>query len=300
MHEIGYVAQSFRTRKFLIRRVYACLTSLCACPFRHNLELLHANKGTLGSKDAQYQDFTGYMAGAKANFVREGYPVQCFNGANHWQLGWYDPTHTREVFPDTPAIVYIGAFADRNLFGNVAGFQEYAVVKSGDYYVQYNGAWGINRETNEGANQLTVTRQWEDGTYAVGKILNKPGSQWTLPGSRWTIKVCEKAAGSDAYAEVLTVWMGNGTPDCGSTDNSGAGIGDNDGPSDESVCKDSTETCTKNEDCCSKNCRPNGRRLVCLPNPNASDAKDEFRISRRPDLRTQRRTKYVRSGSTLV
>eukprot|EP00977_Amphora_coffeiformis_P013680 scaffold3642_cov182-Amphora_coffeaeformis.AAC.7 len=250
---------------------------VCPLPFSHNLGLLHSNEGNLGASDAAYQDFSGYMGGAKGSYLREGYPVMCFNAANHWELGWYDPIHTLEVFPSTPQLVYIGAFVDRELFSNLAGFQEHAIVKSGDYYVQYNGAWGINKDTNEAANHLLITRQWEDGTYLVGQMLNNPGAEWTLPGSSWTIKICDKATGSDTYAEVLTVWMGNGTPDCESGDTSPAGIGDTGGVG--GVCKDSTETCTTDEDCCSKNCRPNGRRRVCLPNPDAIETKDEFRIS---------------------
>ena len=254
----------------------------------HNLGLLHSNQGDLGASAARYQDFSGYMGGAKGSFLREGYPVQCFNAANHWELGWYDPTHALEVVPSTPQKVYIGAFADRDLFSNLPGLQEYAIVKSGDYYIQYNGAWGINKDTNEAANHLLVTQQWDDGSYLVGQILNNPGAEWTLPGSSWTIKICDKAPGSDVFAEVLTVWMGNGTPDCSLSDNTPAGNGDVNVPSDEAVCKDSTETCTNDEDCCSKNCRPNGRRRVCLPNPDSNDPKDQFRISRISYLRTAR------------
>lgn len=226
--------------------------------------------------------------------------MQCFNAANHWELGWYEPTHALEVFPESPEIVYIGAFADRSLFSNGATFQEYAMIKSGDYFVQYNGAWGINKHTNEFANQLTVTRQWEDGTYAVGQVANEPGAQWTLSGSSWTVKVCEKANGSEEYAEVLTVWIGNGAPDCGSTDNYFAGNPGDAGSSNPDTCKDNTETCSTHSDCCSNNCRAHGSGLMCLPDPDSNNAKDRFRISQKVDERIQRRrTKHVRSGSTL-
>ena len=221
------------------------------------------------------------MSGAKSTYLRENYPIQCFNGANHWELKWYEEAgFTHEVYPENPEKVYIGAFADRDKFSSAVGFREYAVVKSGDYYIQYNGAWGINVNTNEAANELTVTQQWDDGTYLVGKITNIPGSTWTLPDTDWTVKVCEKAEGSSSLAEVLAVWIGNGTPDCG-----GSGLAN---PSAESgVCRKHLQPCSVDGDCCSRNCRPTGTGLVCLPNPDAHLEKNLLRISEQSP--TQRR-----------
>ena len=262
-------------------------------PIRHNLGLLHANEGRLGSDEARYQDFSGYMGGAKASFMKFDYPVQCFNGANHWGLGWYNPNHAKEISASGSfsEIVYIGAFADRNKFGDVPNFQEYAVVKLGDYYIQYNAAWGINKDTNEAANRLTITQQWTDGTYAVGDIAPNGGETWSVADVDWSLQICSKAAGSNTYAEVLTVWVGTGTPNCGDDQNDEQGVND-DEPEEESVCKDNRERCTADSDCCSDNCRYTRAGLVCLPNPDTNTNKNQYRISRHPG----RRTTHVRGS----
>lgn len=270
--------------------------------YRHNLGLLHANQGPFGDEKSQYRDFTGYMSGAKAEYIKFDYPVQCFNGGNHWELGWYESNpqrpqpHVVEVFPDLdPSLVYIGAFADRDKFANQPGLQEYAVVKVGDYYLQYNGQWGINRDTNEAGNQLTVTRDWLDGTYIVGKVPRDPGTQWTLPGEiEWSIHICARAEGSDIYADVLTVWIGIGdSPNC-----DGDGIYVADIPN--TPCKSHFETCLVDDECCSGHCTTNGNKLVCLPNPDAQVHKNQLRISSFSPLRKelalghQRRRRGVR------
>lgn len=258
---------------------------------RHNLGLLHANDGELGSDDAEYKDFTGYMSGAKASYMKFDYPVQCFNGANHWQLGWYDPNHTHEVYPGSPEIVYVGAFPDRNKFSNVPTFQEYAVVKSENYYIQYNAQWGMNRDTNESGDKLTITYQWNDGTYLVGEVAKVPGSRWTLPNTQWSIEVCELAVGSSTYAEVVAIWVGNGTPDCSSS-TTGAGL-EGEEEEDNSTCKANLEICTLDSECCSGHCRPDGVSMACLPNPNSHAQKNQWRISNGAVSRTGgvRRTK---------
>ena len=269
-------------------RVRVCLTIILSPSNSHNLGLLHANEGVLGAEESRYQDFSGYMSGSQSTYMSEKYPIQCFNGANHWELQWYKTSgHAHEVFPQVaPEIVYIGAFADRNKFLNDSGSQEYAVVKVGDFYLQYNGAWGINVHTNEAANRLTITQQWDDGTYLVGDIDNIQGRSWTLHRIDWSIQICDVAQGSSSTPDVLKVWIGTGTPDCTLTSTP---------PTNDGDCKGHQQTCATDDDCCSQSCRPTGNGSVCLPNPNAHQLKNELRISRHHQL-AKRRTSALRGS----
>jgi hypothetical protein len=207
------------------------------------------------------------MSGAKSTYLSTSFPAKCFNGANHWELGWYSPQHSKTVRPNRPEVIYLGAFCDADKFSNAEGFQEYAVLESDDYYIQYNAARGINRDTGEAPDKITVVKQAGDGTYLVGEIDSDEGTVWTLEDTDWTIAVCAKAEGSDSFAEVLTLWIGDGTPDCDG------------GTSAQNTCLEHHQVCTGDEDCCSQNCRPNGTALVCLPNPNSQESKNQFRIS---------------------
>jgi len=109
--------------------------------------------------------------------------IMCFNGAKSWASGWYSPK-TR--------VIEVGSSSYE---GNLYGIADYnntnaAVVlikindrTASDYYVTYNRKSGINSETKEGGNQVTVTRQGGEGIiggYETSLLLAKLGT-----GMRW-------------------------------------------------------------------------------------------------------------------
>lgn len=128
----------------------------------HNLGLGHASEG----RNA-YGDTSGRMGGS---YSRVGYPIKCFNGAMTAQLGWYDGK--KEVLD-----LSSGAWR-----GNLYGFTDYdspaattVQLQIGDLFVQYNKAVGINRETSERKNQITVTQSTlahASSSYAKGSLRN--------------------------------------------------------------------------------------------------------------------------------
>jgi len=109
----------------------------------HNLGLHHSGLGT-----DPYLDRSGYMGYSGSNSEK---PVQCFNGPNSWQLGWYkdrvvtiDPTREQYFNGKLVGVAHYGA--------SIADLHTVIVrVKnssgSDDLFVAFNRAHGINFQT---------------------------------------------------------------------------------------------------------------------------------------------------------
>lgn len=91
-----------------------------------------------------------------------GRPVQCFNPAKSWQLGWYS-SQTLELDPLTDG-PFAGTLVGVSDFEDVTSTR-YVVLKieSGDrdLYVGYNRRKGINRGTQQGIDKILVVEQGE-------------------------------------------------------------------------------------------------------------------------------------------
>lgn len=89
------------------------------------------------------------------------WPMQCFNGAQSWQLGWYS-NRTLHVDPleDGPQIVKLAAFVDFEM----TGFDEPVLVNLSDELIlQFNRAKMFNNDTQDWPDRVTVTRLGEYG-----------------------------------------------------------------------------------------------------------------------------------------
>eukprot|EP00571_Detonula_confervacea_P013210 CAMPEP_0172298404 /NCGR_PEP_ID=MMETSP1058-20130122/1079_1 /TAXON_ID=83371 /ORGANISM="Detonula confervacea, Strain CCMP 353" /LENGTH=1052 /DNA_ID=CAMNT_0013007679 /DNA_START=26 /DNA_END=3184 /DNA_ORIENTATION=- len=132
----------------------------------HNLGYGHSNE------NGSYKDQSGMMG---YSYGQSDSPIMCFNGPKSWKAGWYSDRHT--VFNQQ----------DLTWAGQVFGQADYPATNEGDtvllklntasstdYYVQFNRKIGNNSGTNEGGNQVLVTRAGGEGTsYSESELLAK-------------------------------------------------------------------------------------------------------------------------------
>lgn len=118
-------------------------------------------------------------------------PIMCFNAAKNWQLGWYSSKSTE---------VSVASSAWR---GRLYGYSEYAnapghvLVKVGDdIFLQFNKITSINKDTEEGRNEIAIARSsvTRNSRSQFLGILGTTGSMHTIEnysnGSPLLIEVC--------------------------------------------------------------------------------------------------------------
>ena len=126
----------------------------------------------------------------------------CFNGIQSWQTGWYT-SKSAVVNPST------GGCFEGNWFG-ISDFGSTALstvllkmndLSSTDYYVAFNRQSVINSGTMEARNQVTVTRQGNEGTGPTrSELVVKLGSGGTWSGS---------ISGKNMVVNVLSINLAN-------------------------------------------------------------------------------------------
>lgn len=106
-------------------------------------------------------DETGYMGRAEMEMHS---PQKCFNGQNHYHLGWFSDRATDLRVPSllvSPEFVRIAAFVD---YGKLYNDDQVVLVRVEDIYVQFNRAKGMNKDTAEMRDQLTIVQEIFKGT----------------------------------------------------------------------------------------------------------------------------------------
>ena len=78
-------------------------------------------------------------------------PLQCFNAAQHWQLGWFS-TSRYEFETGEQSILIIPSQDD------IASRKQFYAIKFGDYYVEWNRAKGYKKGTRALQNKLTIIK----------------------------------------------------------------------------------------------------------------------------------------------
>jgi hypothetical protein len=140
-------------------------------------------------------------------------PTMCYNAANFWQLGWFaDRSITVDLF--TPTKLRVAAFVDYDK--TIPG--EYVVVRTGNVYIHYNRAKGINAETGEYKDYLTIYQSINEDTFLFATLSypDKPTYQRTFPGSgTWHAKICARVdEGNQYYPDYMDISIGFGDPLC--------------------------------------------------------------------------------------
>ena len=135
----------------------------------HNLGLYHAGEG-----NDEYGDETGFMGYSYASFETK----MCYNNAKSWQLGWYGLKHETLDFSQRGG--FSGALVGVDDYQNAAAAGKYVVVKivggaAGDLFVGFNRRKGINAQTQEGMDLVTIQRQVGTGTSSLQAKLSAGG-----------------------------------------------------------------------------------------------------------------------------
>ena len=127
----------------------------------------HSNEG-----GETYEDQTGIMG---ASYPNSDSPRMCFNAAKSWQTGWYRDK----------GITINSNGADNSFDGILHGIADYPIAttvllriqnRSGnDHFVNFNAKRGINAQTQEARNMVTVVRRPRGGrnSYAESELVAK-------------------------------------------------------------------------------------------------------------------------------
>lgn len=146
-------------------------------------------------------------------------PVKCFNAAKSWQSQWYS-SKSRIVDPS----------AGNCFDGKVYGIADYTNAASSvvlvkiddlsdvDFYIAFNRQIGINSETGEAENLVTVVRAPGEGiNYSNSELLAKlnVGGTWSgiVDGKNMLVNVVSiNTSASPAYAQIRIAESGKVCP----------------------------------------------------------------------------------------
>lgn len=207
----------------------------------HTKGLLHSGRGPV-----VYGDKTGYMGyGDK----RIGYPRKCYNGAKHYQLGWYNDREAL-VNPFRPSIVKLAAFVD---YDKTASDEPVLLNIGNLFFLQYNRAKSFNIDTEQAADEVTITRERDnEGSKRItdlkeGQTFRKRNFAGT--GKDLVIQVCERVDATDLHGvDYMSVSVGLDV-DC-----NGSKRQMEERPivmmQNESMCNKASSKCSGHSECC--------------------------------------------------
>jgi hypothetical protein len=138
------------------------------------------------------------------------YPRKCYNGPNHWHLGWYSRTLEIEIGSDTlasPMNVKLAAFVDNDMTTD----EHYVIIKFGNYYMQYNRATKFNVDTSEMRDMVTIVESGDHKTNLVAG-LDSQLRYWQSPIGIM-VEICRVNASSEPNYVELSI--GQSKTDCG-------------------------------------------------------------------------------------
>jgi len=123
----------------------------------HTLGLSHSNE-----QGEKYEDLTSYMS---RSFLDTDWPLRCFNGYQHHQLGWHANERRDINLSQFPALVKLAPFVDSNTGEDIL------TAISGELFLVYNRAKSFNSGTGEKPNEVTITRQGVAGSDLVAGLI---------------------------------------------------------------------------------------------------------------------------------
>jgi len=146
----------------------------------HTLGLNHASEN-----GAEYSDMTGQMS---SSYIDANWPRKCFNGANQYHLGWFAD---RQVKWSGESIIKLATFVD---YDSAADDEKVIVNIADQYYLQYNRKKGMNENTEENDDKVTIHKTINNGEIGQGtEFLDAlgVGEMYHLSDPNLFIKVCE-------------------------------------------------------------------------------------------------------------
>lgn len=174
----------------------------------HNLGLYHS-----AHEDIDYGDQSCIMG---YGYAEENQPQMCFNGAKSWLLGWYSDKAIEINQNDiSRRSIYLSFFGD---YEKVPALSAANVVlfKVGNYHMQYNLKKGINIQTMEFINAVTVTENIGPNELSRNKAaLRSPGQKFTFDNGV-TVEFCGTAVSNGADQVQLSLYRSGQASTCGS------------------------------------------------------------------------------------
>jgi hypothetical protein len=144
----------------------------------------------------------------------------CFNAAKSWKLGWYDDRAleiTDEMLQGDGFNGKLAAFVDYDKVPE----GEYVLLKVGTKYLIFNEQKGINSETQEFANTVSITDAptLNDSSDAVA-ALGQGGQTYEFSntnGDDVTIKICSIETQNGIDFATVSIYLSNQDSTCGSS-----------------------------------------------------------------------------------
>lgn len=205
MHELGHnlgllVRRNGLKGPLFINQIMPRLTE----PFVRQ----HSNVGS-----NQYMDFTSYMS---AGFGTPYFPSKTFNGANNFQLGWYNDRLIIVNPLQGPQLVNLATFVD---YGKSNKDFPVLIKIGNDTFLQYNRAKDFNYQAQQCIDQVTVVQQLFNGTNLWGCV--EPTSpQLTIQnfggtGQNLVIEACVNGFGNSSDPDWMQLSVGFDKSYCG-------------------------------------------------------------------------------------
>lgn len=168
----------------------------------HNLGLKHA-----AASGSEYGDKTSNMGISSAEI---GGPLACYNGANHWYLGWFpDGRLDLTNVPSNPITVNIPAFVDYSETAYAS--DQYVLVKVGNFYIQFNRAKDYNMGARAMPDQLVVTWDGNPGPSGQTQLITglDMSNSYYSDGSTVAIQVCNVVMNGNVDYMVVSIGQRN-------------------------------------------------------------------------------------------
>mmetsp|Transcript_23077 Transcript_23077/g.34970 ORF Transcript_23077/g.34970 Transcript_23077/m.34970 type:complete len:806 (-) Transcript_23077:576-2993(-) len=178
----------------------------------HNLGLVHSSHGS-----QTYGDQSGYMG---YGYSLVGGPQMCFNGAKSWQLGWY---RDKSVEVDVGALrsrsVYLTFFGDYDRVSKGSN-SEGVLIKVGKHILMFNKRTGINSETQEFPDKVTVTYWPNRVNPSVHEAALSPGGKFSFDadGTQVTVEHCRETQQNGASKAMMSIYAQGSSSTCNNFD----------------------------------------------------------------------------------
>lgn len=195
----GFVAFAYPNSKYSFYNDQWCgFVSAQMHEVGHNYGLAHS--GEVGQGD--YDDETGMMGNAKGTDDMS----RCYNAQKSWQLGWYeDKTETIDPLEGTGIFDFVlnGVSDYKRNNDALIVLRLEQTSKEADYYVGFNRASGINKDTTEDRNMVTITCK----DFGAPDKFGQSTKMYSLnPGERYVINNFN----NDRDVEIVFVALENG------------------------------------------------------------------------------------------
>jgi len=160
----------------------------------HNLGLGHS-----GDAYHPYGDETGYMGFSEPD---RHTPLKCFNGAHHWQLGWFRDYRRTVLDPEVPELVELETFAN---LPDVAPGSTVLLNVAHKYFLQFNRRKAMNIETPQLVNQVSITTGTGSTTVVAGLSQRQ---EFRAPADAWGRTLVIKACAIKEAGDVMLLSIG--------------------------------------------------------------------------------------------